>query len=76
MLVVYLPKEKILFQADMLFKAPNGTIAIAQDPTISFSEKLQQLGLKVEKIYGVHGQWATPEELRTSIEKRRASDLK
>jgi len=75
-LVVYLPKEKILFQADMLFKAQNGAIPIAQDPTISFSEKLQQLGLKVEKIYGVHGQWATPEELRTSIEKRRASDLK
>ena len=76
MLVVYLPKEKILFQADMLNAAPNGTIPIAQDPTISFSEKLQQLGLPVEKIYGVHGRSATPEELRTSIEKRRASDLK
>jgi hypothetical protein len=34
------------------------------------------LGLQVEKIYGVHGRAATPEELRTSIEKRRASDLK
>lgn len=76
MLVVYLPKEKILFQADMLNAAPNGTFPIAQDPTISFSEKLQQLGLKVEKIYAVHGRAATPEELRTSIEKRRASDLK
>jgi hypothetical protein len=54
----------------------NGTIPIAQDPTISFSEKLQQLGLNVEKIYAVHGRFATPEELRTSIEKRRASDLK
>ena len=75
-LVVYLPKEKILFQADMLNAAANGTIPIAQDPTISFSEKLQQLGLNVEKIYGVHGRSATPEELRTSIEKRRASDLK
>ena len=75
-LVVYLPKEKILFQADMLNAAPNGTFAIAQDPTISFSEKLQQLGLNVEKIYAVHGRAATPEELRTSIEKRRASDLK
>jgi glyoxylase-like metal-dependent hydrolase (beta-lactamase superfamily II) len=75
-LVVYLPKEKILFQADMLNAAANGTIPIAQDPTISFSEKLQQLGLNVEKIYAVHGRSATPEELRTSIEKRRASDLK
>jgi len=76
MLVVYLPKEKILFQADMLNAAANGTIPIAQDPTISFSEKLQQLGLNVEKIYAVHGRSATPEELRTSIERRRASDLK
>ena len=75
-LVAYLPKEKILFQADMLNPAANGTIPIAQDTTISFSEKLQQLGLKVEKIYGVHGRFATPEELRTSIERRRASDLK
>ena len=75
-LVVYLPKEKILFQADLLNAAPNGTFAIAQDPTISFSEKLQQLGLNVERIYAVHGRAATPEELRTSIEKRRASDLK
>jgi glyoxylase-like metal-dependent hydrolase (beta-lactamase superfamily II) len=75
-LVVYLPKEKILFQADMLNPAANGTIPIAQDSTISFSEKLQQLDLKVDKIYGVHGRSATPEELRTSIERRRASELK
>ena len=75
-LVVYLPREKILFQADMLNAAANGTIPIAQDPTISFSAKLQQLGLNVEKIYAVHGRSVTPEELRTSIEKRRASDLK
>ena len=75
-LVAYLPKEKILFQADLLNPAANGTIPIAQDSTISFSERLQQLGLQVEKIYGVHGRVATPEELRISIEKRRASDLK
>ena len=75
-LIAYLPKEKILFQADMLNPAPNGSIPIAQDVTLSFSEKLQQLGLDVEKIYGVHGRAATPQELRTSVEKRRASDLK
>jgi glyoxylase-like metal-dependent hydrolase (beta-lactamase superfamily II) len=75
-LVAYLPKEKILFQADMLNPAANGTIPIAQDATISFSEKLQQLGLDVEKIYGVHGRAATPQELRASIEKRRSSELK
>ncbi len=76
MIVAYLPKEKILFQGDLLNPAANGTIAIAQDTTISFAEEIQQLGLNVEKIYGVHGRAATPEELRTSIEKRRASELK
>jgi glyoxylase-like metal-dependent hydrolase (beta-lactamase superfamily II) len=75
-LVAYLPKEKILFQADLLNAAPNGSIPIAQDATLSFSEKLQQLGLQVEKIYGVHGRAATPAELQTSVEKRRASELK
>jgi glyoxylase-like metal-dependent hydrolase (beta-lactamase superfamily II) len=75
-LVAYLPKEKILFQADLLNPAANGTIPIAQDATISFSERLQELGFEVEKIYGVHGRFTTPQELRTSVEKRRASELK
>lgn len=75
-IVAYLPKEKILFQADLLNPAANGTIPIAQDATVSFSEKLQQLGLQIDKIYGVHGRATSPEELRTSIEKRRSSDLK
>ena len=75
-LVAYLPKEKILFQADLLNPAANGSIPIAQDVTMSFAEKLQQMGLQVEKIYGVHGRPATPDELRTSVEKRRASELK
>jgi hypothetical protein len=43
---------------------------------VSFSENLQRLELAVGRIYGVHGRFATPEELRTSIEKRRASELK
>ena len=75
-LVAYLPKEKILFQADMLNPLANGSIPIAQDVTLSFSEKLQQLGLQVDKIYGVHGRPATPAELQASIAKRRASELK
>ena len=75
-LVAYFPKEKILFQADLLNPAANGTIPIAQDATVSFAERLKQLGLQVEKIYGVHGRATTPEELQTSIERRRTSELK
>src|SRR4030095_14352843 len=76
MVVAYLPKEKILFQADMFNPAANGSIPIAQDVTISFAEKLKELGLDVEKIYGVHGRPATPEELQGSIDRRRSSELK
>ena len=75
-LVAYLPKEKILFQADLLNPAANGSLPIAPDATVGFGERLQQLGLNVEKIYGVHGRFTTPEELRTAIERRRASGLK
>src|SRR4030095_15954653 len=75
-IVAYLPKQKILFQGDLFNSAANGTFPIAQHVTVSCGEKLQQLGLDVEKIYGVHCRASTPEELRTSIEKRRASDLK
>jgi glyoxylase-like metal-dependent hydrolase (beta-lactamase superfamily II) len=75
-LVAYLPKEKILFQADLLNPAANGSIPIAQDATLSFSERLEKLGLQIEKIYGVHGRPTTPAELRTSVERRRTSELK
>ena len=64
----------VVMMTAVLLAAPG--VSRAQDATVSFSERLQQLGLQVEKIYGVHGRAATPEELRTSIEKRRASDLK
>jgi glyoxylase-like metal-dependent hydrolase (beta-lactamase superfamily II) len=75
-LVAYLPKEKILFQADLLNPAANGTIPIAQDATVSFAERLKGMGLQIEKIYGVHGRFATLEELQTAIERRRTSELK
>jgi glyoxylase-like metal-dependent hydrolase (beta-lactamase superfamily II) len=74
---VYLPKEKILFQGDLLSTAPNGSIPIAQDTTVSFAEKLEQLGLQVEKIYCVHGsRVTTPAELKQAVERRKTSELK
>ena len=76
MIVAYLPKQKILFQADLFNPAANGSIPIAQDVTISFFDRLEQLGLDVEKIYGVHGRATTTQELKASVEKRRASELK
>jgi flavorubredoxin len=76
MIVAYLPKERILFQADLFGAAANGSIPIAQDTTVSFAEKLQQLGLNVEKIVAVHGRPTTLQELKTAVDKRRVSELK
>ena len=75
-LVAYFPKEKILFQGDLLSIAPNGNIPIAQDTTLRFAEKLEQMGLPVEKIYCVHGTVTTPAELKRAVERRKASELK
>lgn len=47
MLVAYLPKEKILFQADMLNPAANGTIPIAPDATVSFGEPVPSSCLRL-----------------------------
>lgn len=76
MIVVYLPKEKILFQGDLVSAAPNGSLSIAQDVTMSFAEKLAQLGLPVEKIYGVHGRAITLAELNDTVERRKRSAMK
>jgi hypothetical protein len=69
-----------MFKVEWLFRyfsrAQINFADVAQDVTLTFNENLQKLGLDIEKIYGVHGRPATPEEMRTSIEKRRASELK
>jgi glyoxylase-like metal-dependent hydrolase (beta-lactamase superfamily II) len=70
MLVVYLPKEKILFEGDML-GLPNDTnlVTAANETTAHFAERIQALGLAPEKIASVHGRTATMAELRASVEK-------
>jgi glyoxylase-like metal-dependent hydrolase (beta-lactamase superfamily II) len=70
MLVVYLPKEKILFEGDML-GLPSGSTLIpaANETTVHFAERIKALGLDVEKIASVHGRTATMAELRAAVEK-------
>ncbi len=72
MLVVYLPKEKILFEGDML-GLPNDTplVTAANETTAHFAERIQALGLAPEKIASVHGRTATMAELRAAVEKSR-----
>lgn len=67
MLVIYLPKEKILFQGDLLI-LPNSGINPANETTAHFAEWLSKSGLAVDKIVSVHGRTATMDDLRRSIE--------
>jgi glyoxylase-like metal-dependent hydrolase (beta-lactamase superfamily II) len=70
MLVAYLPKERILFQADLVLVNPDGTLPAASDASAHLAEKIQQLGLNVEKIVGAHGRVITMDEMRAALEKR------
>jgi len=75
MLIVYLPKEKILFQGDLLNLPQAGTTLITpgNETTVHFAERLQALGLSVEKIAAVHGRTGTMDDLRVAVEKFRAA---
>jgi glyoxylase-like metal-dependent hydrolase (beta-lactamase superfamily II) len=74
MLIVYLPKEKIVFQGDLLNLPQFGTTAVTpgNETTAHFAERLQALGLNVEKIVAVHGRTGTMAELHTAVEKFKA----
>ena len=74
MLILYLPKEKILFQGDLLNLPQPGTTIITpgNETTVHFAERLQALGLNVEKIAAVHGRIGTMDDLRAAIEKFKA----
>lgn len=74
MLIVYLPKEKILFQGDLLNLPPFGTtlVTAGNETTAHFAERLQALGLSVERIVAVHGRTGTMDELRMAVEKGKA----
>jgi glyoxylase-like metal-dependent hydrolase (beta-lactamase superfamily II) len=74
MLIVYLPKEKIVFQGDLLNLPQAGTTMITpgNETTAHFADRLKALGLNVEKIAAVHGRTGTMDDLRVAIEKFRA----
>jgi glyoxylase-like metal-dependent hydrolase (beta-lactamase superfamily II) len=73
MLIVYLPKEKILFQGDLL-NLPSATKVVTpgNETTAHFADRVRELGLDVEKIAAVHGRTATMAEFRAAVEKMNA----
>ncbi|HJP90582.1 MAG TPA: MBL fold metallo-hydrolase [Pyrinomonadaceae bacterium] len=75
MVIAYLPKEKILFEADMLdLDVPEGQPGHAGDDTVALLEKVRQLGLKVELIIPVHGRLGTLADLESTVATRGVTD--
>jgi glyoxylase-like metal-dependent hydrolase (beta-lactamase superfamily II) len=67
MLVVYLPREKVLVQGDLL-NLPVGRLRAGNLTTAHFAQWLERSGLAVETIVPVHGPVHTPVELRQAVE--------
>lgn len=72
MIIAYLPKEKILFEADML-DIPEAGLVPAGDDTVDLADQIQKLGLQVEQIIPVHGRAGTIEDLRQAVARRKAN---
>lgn len=68
MLIIYLPNEKILFEADMLdLDLPDGGTPLKGADTVDLANKIQRLGLQVEKILPVHGRMGTMADLQKAL---------
>ena len=65
--VAYLPKEKILFQADLVGTPTVGPLPPASPATEDLLPKVKALGLQVETIAGAHGRTATLEEIGKTL---------
>jgi glyoxylase-like metal-dependent hydrolase (beta-lactamase superfamily II) len=74
MLVVYLPKEKLVFQGDLVNLPASGKYlpSTVNDTTLHFFDWLTKSGLEVKRIAAVHGPSTTLEDLREAVEKKRA----
>jgi len=69
MIVAYLPKQKILFEADMLDISEAGRV-VAGDDTVDLAKQIERLGLQVETITPVHGRIGTLADLSGAVTER------
>ena len=71
MIVVYLPKEKILVEADMLdLDIPDNGIAAGGNDTRDLLERIERWGLQVDQIVPAHGRLGTMDDLRKAVARR------
>ena len=73
MIIAWLPKEKILLEADMLDITYPDHVGKGGEDTAALLEKIQELGLAVERIVPVHGQLGTMDHLRRAVEGKMAN---
>jgi len=69
LLMVYLPKEKLLVEADVYTPlAPNATPPMPPSPfTVAFAEHLGKLGLAVDRLLPLHGRMVPVAELHKAL---------
>jgi glyoxylase-like metal-dependent hydrolase (beta-lactamase superfamily II) len=74
MLVAYLPKEKLVFQGDLVNLPFSGKYmpSTVNDTTLHFYDWITKSGLDIQRIAAVHGPATTLEDLRAAVEKKRA----
>jgi len=70
--VVHLPAERLVFEGDLLNVPYDGPIAPASESTAHFAGVLDELGLDVETIVGVHGTVGTRADLDRALALRGA----
>ena len=68
MLVAYLPRDKILFVADLFSIPPQGPIPPGSPINREFSDKLKKLGLDVQVIAPAHGKTGTMKDLQQALD--------
>jgi glyoxylase-like metal-dependent hydrolase (beta-lactamase superfamily II) len=74
MLIAYLPKEKLVFQADLLDRPLNNDPPTINDITVHFSDWLDRSKLDAALVIAVHGPPSTREELRQGVAERKKDE--
>jgi len=76
MLIAYLPKEKILIEADSFSPSPDPNVVPTAIPNlVHFYEAVERMKLDVDVIAPMHGRLATWDEVRTVIQRYEATQL-
>jgi glyoxylase-like metal-dependent hydrolase (beta-lactamase superfamily II) len=68
--MAYLPREKLIFQGDLLILPERGEPGPANTLADEFARAIERLGLDVQTIAGVHGPVGTVQDLRAAVAKR------